>query len=247
MEINKILHFVWIGDEALCPHNCIQTWREQHSGWEVKIWGNEELHNRQWINKHHMTAVAQAGRVNAVADLLRWEILLNEGGFAIDADSVCIAPLPEWVLSCELVACWENELNRPGLISNGMVGVQANNTVIAYLVENLRQQKNIVNRFLWYKLKRQRLKPWKTTGPQALTNAIHNTGYPNATILPSHLFIPIHYSGQRYTGNGPVICSQLFSGTGSDGYAELHQVSPEELKLKVLQNLGRAEAKSEKN
>ena len=232
-NIPRTLHFVWIGDNKLCPENCIKTWRDNHPDWTVKVWGNDDWEKGDWRNKHHMKQVAATGQLCGVADLLRWEILLNEGGIAIDADSVSMTPLPDWLLTCNLFACWENELERPGLISNGLVGAKPGNPVIAHLVEGLHQRKNIADRFIWYKLKRKRLTAWKTTGPLAFTNAVRETDYNNITILPSHFSIPLHYSGRIYTGDGPVFCSQLYTGTGTAEYKELLQLSPDELRSHI--------------
>lgn len=238
LNIPKTLHFIWIGDDSLCPANCIETWRENHPDWTLKVWGNHEWKECNWRNKHHMEKVAATGQLCGVADLLRWEILLNEGGVAVDADSVSMTTLPDWLLQCELFACWENELEKPGLISNGLVGAKPDNPVISYLVEDLCRRKNIADQFIWYKLKRKRLTSWKMTGPLALTNAIRNTDYNNASILPSHFSIPVHYSGRTYAGSGPVLCSQLYTGTGSSKYNELLQLSPNELRSYVEENRG---------
>ena len=223
-RINKILHFVWIGDESRCPDNCIETWRDHHPKWDVKIWGNKELKNHPWINKSHMQAVKDTGQLCGVADLMRWEILLKEGGVAIDADSVCLSSIPEWLLDCELFACWENEINRKGLISNGFVGSKPENPVIKKIVDDLYQQKNIATRFIWYKLKRKRKSAWRTTGPKMFTKTIQSLKYNNATILPAHFSIPIHTTGLVYGGGGPIICSQLFSGTHSSKVKEIYQI-----------------------
>ena len=52
-----------------------------------------------------------------VADMMRWEILDQHGGFAVDADSICIRPLEDWLFEPRIFACWENEIARPGLAS----------------------------------------------------------------------------------------------------------------------------------
>lgn len=236
-RIDKTLHFVWIGDESRCPDNCIDTWRDHHPEWNIKVWGNKELREYPWINKQHMQAVEETGQLCGVADLMRWEILLKEGGIAIDADSVCLSALPEWLMDCELFACWENEINRPGLISNGLVGSKPNNPIIKKLVYDLHQQKNIATRFIWYRLKRKKKSAWRTTGPLAFTNTIKSFKYTNATILPSHFFIPIHTTGLVYHGGGPVICSQLFSGTNSSTYKDIYRLSKNELLDIVMERL----------
>jgi len=237
--IPKVIHIVWIGDESLCPQNCIQTWRDNHPDWEFKLWGNESWEKGDWVNMHHMEQIAATGKLCAVADLMRWEILLSEGGVTVDADSVSLAPLPDWIMNTNLFACYENEQERPGLVCNALVGAKPNNAVIRHLVEGFGRQKNIADRFVWHKLKRKKLKPWKTTGPLAFTRALKDTHYNNASLLPSHFCYPIHYSGRQYTGSGPVFCFQFFAGTGTSSYRALLDLSSDQLVDRVYQQLGR--------
>ncbi len=155
-----------------------------------------------------------------VADLMRWEILLDEGGIAIDADSLCLKPLESYFFDCNFIACYENEIAKPGIISNGLVGASKDNSVIKHIVEKINKENNIARKFIWYRLKTKKQPAWKTVGPIALTNAIMETGDLNANIFPSHFFLPNHYSGSSYTGGGPIYCDQLW---GSTKAAESHK------------------------
>lgn len=223
------MHFVWVGDDSLRPHNCIETWKIFHADWDVRIWGNDDWKNGHWKTKRHMDAIAETGQLCGVADLMRWEILLREGGVTLDADSVCFQSIPEWLLDCEAFAASESELQKPGLLANGYVGARAGNELIKYLVDQLNADENLATKFVWYKLKRKKRSSWKTTGPMALTNAVKALRYHNLTVVPSHFFIPRHYSGACYTGGGMVVCDQLYAGTGSPKYLSLLKLSPEEL------------------
>ena len=199
--IPRILHITWVGDEARRPNRCIQTWKDQHPDWTVRIWGNAELNGRTWINAEHMQAMA-AREWNGVADLMRWEILFAEGGVLVDADSFCVQPLPEWLLECEAFACWENELARPGLIAAGYFGTVAGTPFLAALIENLRVQPTVTDRMAW-----------ESVGPLHLTETWKKTRYSNLTLLPSHFFIPRHFTGVEYTGGGPVYALQEWGST----------------------------------
>jgi mannosyltransferase OCH1-like enzyme len=187
-----------------------------------------------------MEEVAQTGQLCGVADLMRWEILLKEGGIAIDVDSVCLNSLPQWLLACELFACWDNEIHKPGLIANGIVGAKPQNLLIRYLVNHFSKQKTIATRFSWKKMKRKPVAAWKATGPLPFTQALSETKYTDFTILPSHFFNPIHYSGYAYKGNGPVYCTQLFAGTEGSKYEQLYKSSSDELINHVKSQLRQA-------
>jgi mannosyltransferase OCH1-like enzyme len=207
--IEKKLHFIWVGDESKRPDNCINTWAQHHPGWEIKIWGNRELLATQWINARHIQQMF-GQELNGVADLMRWEILYQHGGIVLDADSICVRPLPEWILESDVFACWESELERPMLIAAGYVGAVAKNPFIGQIIHDLHQKPTVTND-----------KAWRTVGPMALTEAYYKYKYSSLTILPSHFFIPEHYSGRRYEGAGPVFALQEWGSTRRS-YDKLH-------------------------
>jgi len=184
-----------------------------------------------------MDAIAATGQLCGVADLMRWEILMDEGGIALDADSVCLARIPDWLLDCTAFASWENELVKPGLIANGFFAARPGNHLVEWLLNTFVNADNLATRYIWYKFKRKRLSSWRMTGPLALTEAYRSMQYPALTVLPSQLFMPKHYSGVRYEGDGPVICHQLFAGTGTSAYQELLNLSVTEVREYAMKDL----------
>jgi mannosyltransferase OCH1-like enzyme len=198
--IPKKLHFVWVGDESKCPHNCINTWRQLNPEYEVRIWGNEDYETYPWQNKRHMEEM-WSKELNGVADIMRYEILYNEGGITLDADSICLRPLEDWLLEPNEFACWENEIVRPGLVAAGYLGSVAKSPFFGQIIENLSQENTVVNNMAW-----------KTVGPMRVTLSWQEMRYP-LTIYPSHYFIPSHFSGAEYEGNGPIFATQLWGST----------------------------------
>ncbi len=210
MMIPKKLHFIWVGDQGKRPDNCIATWARHHPDWDIRLWGNEDLSTIEWVNARHMREMA--GReLNGVADLMRWEILYNEGGIVVDADSICMRPLQDWMLESESFACWENEIERPMLIAAGYVGSVAENPFFGQIILDLQAKPTVTDDMAW-----------KTVGPMALSEAYYKYKYANLTILPSHFFIPEHFSGSRYEGPGPVFAHQEWGSTRKS-YDTLYQ------------------------
>ena len=199
--IPKILHFIWVGDLEKRPNRCIQSWVDLNPGWTIRIWGNSELNGRDWINSRHIREM-ETREWNGVADMMRWEILFDEGGVLVDADSYCLRALPDWLLECEAFCCWENERARPGLIAAGYFGTVPRNPFLALLVEGIRTKETVIDRMAW-----------ETVGPRHLTETWQKSGYDNLTILPSHFFIPRHFTGVEYTGAGPVFAQQEWGST----------------------------------
>jgi mannosyltransferase OCH1-like enzyme len=237
--IPQQIHVVWVGDPDLEPINCINTWRTLHPQWQIRVWGNDDWENGDWLNGYHMRAFAKTGQLCGVADLMRWEILLTHGGVAIDADSICLATLPDWLRQCELFASWESEVAAPGLISNGVVGAKPDNSFLSTLVHSLNAKPELATRFSWRKLRRKKVAAWRATGPQMISRLLASTRYANFTLLPSHFFNPIHHSGQTYRGEGPVYCTQVYAGTGGNTYTKLAQMTSEELTAQAKLALGR--------
>jgi mannosyltransferase OCH1-like enzyme len=139
--------------------------------------------------------------LNGVADIMRYEILYNEGGITLDADSICLRPLEDWLLEPNEFACWENEIVRPGLVAAGYLGSVAKSPFFGQIIENLSQENTVVNNMAW-----------KTVGPMRVTLSWQEMRYP-LTIYPSHYFIPSHFSGAEYEGSGPIFATQLWGST----------------------------------
>jgi len=211
--IPRKLHFIWIGDESKRPDNCINTWKRKHdTQWEIKIWGNEDLARPQgWINGEHMRDMGRR-ELCGVADMMRYEILYEQGGIALDADAICLRPLEESMLRWETFSCWESEIARPGLIGNCAVGSEPGTAFMRHLIEDILAE---------YPQQRH-LRAWESTGPQRFSDTYRKYAYHGLHIYPSHFFLPGHYSGLRYDGRGAVFADQLWGST-SDGYDELHK------------------------
>ncbi len=207
--IPKTLHFIWVGDESRRPDNCIRTWADHNPDWTLKVWGNDTLVDTEWINAGHMREMSRK-ELNGVADMMRWEILYNEGGFVVDADSICLRPLDDSLLESEAFACWESEIARPGLIAAGYFACEKENPFVGQIVNDIHAEATVVDDMAW-----------KTVGPMRLTNAYRRYAYHRLDILPSHTFIPEHYSGLRYDGHGKVYAHQEWAST-KRSYDTLH-------------------------
>jgi len=240
LSIPKVLHFIWVGDEEKRPDACFETWRRLNPEFEIRVWGNDEYNTYPWRTKRHMQAMWDTRQLFGVADLMRWEILASEGGFALDADSIAVRALPDWLFECTAFACWENELASPGLIANGYFACKPGDRMVTHLVETFEARRDLATRFVWYELRHKTVAAWKSVGPRALTSAFHELNYSELTVLPSHFFCPRHLTVEQYHGSGPAYCDQLFASSRPDGYAELklHEQSPDELIAMARKRLG---------
>jgi hypothetical protein len=98
----------------------MDTWPRLNPGWKYRVWGNKELKGRKWKNQklidHYLkecARVEKAGRFtnatgavfegekatlfawHVLADVMRYEILHEFGGYMPGADTECLAPIPD--------------------------------------------------------------------------------------------------------------------------------------------------------
>jgi mannosyltransferase OCH1-like enzyme len=202
--IPKKLHFIWIGDESKKPVACIDTWMKKNPDYEVKVWGNDSLTNRSWRNPKQLYDMLTKKDYAGASDVMRYEILYEHGGIYIDADSYCVKPLEDWLLDCEAFACWEQEIIRNNLISNGFIGG----------VPGAKAWKMCIDEVATKDCAEQEL-AWMITGPILVTD-IFFKAQANITIYPSHFFIPEHHTGYKSKVTGHHFANHLW---GSDiGY-----------------------------
>lgn len=198
--IPKKLHIIWIGDESKRPDELIDTWRKLNPTYEVKIWGNKEYKETTWRLQRHMDFMYPWTKAG-VADMMRYEILYNEGGITLDADSYALAPLEDWLLTPSAFSNWENELDRPGLIGVNFMGGVKGNLFWKMVIDCL----DLIDRI-------PPIPAWQSTGPTLLTKIYNESRYP-LTIYPSHYSVPSHISGSEYKGDGHVFCTQTWYST----------------------------------
>jgi mannosyltransferase OCH1-like enzyme len=196
--IPKLLHIVWVGDESKTPHAAINTWKLLNPDYKVTVWNNKSL-QRGWRLAQRMRHYW--GNFPGVADCMRWEILYELGGIALDADSECVRSLEDWLLEPDLFACWESEISRPGLIANGVVGSVPDHPLIGQIIQDMLDQDP------------GNLPPWQYSGPVRLTQTVHNHQFRDITIYPSHYFLPQHFAGEMYKGNGQIFATQGWNST----------------------------------
>lgn len=203
--IPKIIHQFWVGPKKV-PFKEIQTWKDKNPSWQHMFWTEYELKKHFPNGLRNQEKYDYMPEWNGKCDIARYEILQKFGGFFIDADSVALRPLDDYLLENNAFSCYENEWIRGGLISAGYLACEPNNILMNSLVEKL----NTLNGSnLW----NGDLTAWKTVGPIFLTKTIHEVKYNNISIYPSHYFIPRHYSGIEYTGIFKPYCNQLWGST----------------------------------
>ena len=200
--IPRVIHQIWIGDQSKRPQKLMDTWKEKNPTWEYRLWDDDCLFMLK--NQAQFDAIK---KYSGKADILRYEILYNNGGFFIDADSACINPLDDFFLDNDSFCCWENEYVRTGLMANGYLGASKNNELMRLLVEGISRMDPV---------QLSNLPPnttWQAVGPGYLTSTVQMNAYNKLRIYPSHYFIPKHFTNLEYTGNEKVYGHQYYLST----------------------------------
>lgn len=198
--IPKIIHQVWIGPKSP-PMGWINTWKEKHPSFIHYLWNEERYQKTNWRLQEQMDSYYQRDLYSGVADLMRYEILYEYGGFAAEADSECLESIDELVGGQDYKAftVYENEEARPGLYSMIMAS-QAGYELFDEVIKEASEKST------------ESGSAWKTTGNCLFTDVVKNSDY-SIKVLPSHTFIPTHFSGVKYEGDGKVYATQYWGST----------------------------------
>lgn len=201
LGIPRTVAHIWIGPLEP-PLEWMQTWKDHHPDWEYILYDNDYLLSRRWRAQSLINEFYRRGQYSGVSDLMRYEILFENGGFIPEADSICLRPTDELWTESSLYTVYENEEKKPGLVSPFLASAPRH----PYLDVLLRR---VVKRSSPETLGT----PWWSVGNRFLKRAMRTQPPDNIKIFPSHYFIPKHKGSARYNGNGPVYCEQFWGST----------------------------------
>jgi mannosyltransferase OCH1-like enzyme len=213
MNVIKNMIHIWVGPKK-APSRWMNTWKEKHPEWTYSVFTDEMLHKKlpSFKNKHLIEEYYTREKYNGVADLVRYELLYEMGGFLPPADSICLHNTDELFNSPKeyCYSVYESEKFRPGFISPVMAS-NPNNEFVKILIDTLHiiNPKDLSNDV------------WKSTGNEWLSGMVP-AHKPKITIWPSYTLIPKHHEKRsvRYKGPGKVYADQFWGSTnGGSDYA----------------------------
>lgn len=207
ITIPRIYHTIWVGDLEP-PMDWIRSWADKNPEWEHRLWDNDAVFGREWRNQKHLEWFKEHKIWAGVADIVRYEILFENGGFAAGADSICLEPIDELFAdpAFDAYTCYENEALLGDLCSP-LLGCTKENPLAEVLIRML-GAKEVVGI------------PWKTTGNLFMMHALKALEYPRIKIFPSYTLLPEHHSGAKYEGTGKVYARHMW-GNGKNAYQHL--------------------------
>ena len=230
MRIEKNMHHIWVGPLER-PRRWMDTWTEKHPEWTYTLWDNERVFSRKWRNQRLVDIYRTRGVWHGVADVVRYEILHELGGFMPGADSECLNPIDELFdddKELYAVRCggdpkdWAREDGKPiealppflaredkRLIAP-IYACKSGNQFADLLIRGLHDVPPGI--------------PWKTTGNVYCADSLKKYE-PDITIWPMHYFIPYHpitidaRTPFIYVGTDKVYAKH-FWGTTNKAYAK---------------------------
>jgi mannosyltransferase OCH1-like enzyme len=216
MNIEKKLTQIWIGPKP-APLKWMHTWRDKHPDWEYSIFTDEMLRNRRWKNQHLIEHYYNTGKFQGVSDLIRYELLVERGGFWPECDMECLNNTDELFTSPahHAYTCYENEIYRKNYVQP-IMACNPGNEFVKLLVDTLHQ------------LRADQLhpEPFRSTGNEFLSTVIiHHLD--KLTIWPSHYFIPQFYlrEAKRYNGPDKIYADHYWGSTGMPWTKQYTQAS----------------------
>jgi mannosyltransferase OCH1-like enzyme len=153
--INKILHFIWIGDHKI--PTTISTWEDMHPEWKIYIWNESKIKTLSLINSDIYELKNK--RYNQKSDIIRLEILYRYGGVYVDADIYCLKNIDSLILNNTLFFTQE----KKGLVSNSIIGSRKKNIILLTLIKHIKEHFNPL------------IAVWKSTGPGVITKFLEHS------------------------------------------------------------------------
>lgn len=150
VKIPKVIHFIWIGPNPFPKESIenVNSWVKFHPGWTVKFWTDRRrpLPNQKMelklVSDFQFTKLKycfeESDNYAEKSDLLRYEILLNEGGLYVDHDVKCFKSFSPFHYNFDLY-CGLETPKQPVLSSS----INANNNVIGVAPGHPVMQKSI--------------------------------------------------------------------------------------------------------
>jgi mannosyltransferase OCH1-like enzyme len=73
--IPKVLHFIWLGGNIPSKYiPMIDSWRQYHPLWDVRLWGDEDIISFETSNPKLFEILRNAPNYGMKSDILRYEV-----------------------------------------------------------------------------------------------------------------------------------------------------------------------------
>ncbi|MCB1084656.1 MAG: hypothetical protein KDK60_00985, partial [Chlamydiia bacterium] len=153
-SIPKVMHFIWVGPNPFPKESIenIDSWVEHHPEWKFKFWTDRlrplpnkkmELHLiSDFSFKELKHAYEVSDNYAEKSDLLRYEILSQEGGLYVDHDVKCYKPFTpfhyQYDLYCGLEVPHQPVFSSSISVCNNIIGVCPSHPILGKVIERVK-------------------------------------------------------------------------------------------------------------
>ena len=136
--IPKIIHLIWLGPKPIPKMNqkCIQSWKDLHPTWQIKLWTDKDLANFDFLL---LPKIKECRNYGLKSDLLRYELLYKYGGIYTDVDFFCKKPFD---VLCERHSFFMGSFTHD-TIMNSIMGAAPKHPLLLLMINTL--YKNTIN------------------------------------------------------------------------------------------------------
>ncbi len=154
-SIPRVIHFIWIGPNSFPIESIenVKSFRELHPDWEIHFWTDSSTRPlpipsciRRLISDFDLGPLSQflnrTQNYGEKSDLIRYMILLREGGVYVDHDVHCFASFENIHSSYDYYGFIENlhyfdALNCSVLAGNCVIGAKPNHPILEQTVREI--------------------------------------------------------------------------------------------------------------
>ncbi len=226
------LGHIWIGPRP-APTCWMDSWKRLHPTWPYTLFDNAYLTGRRWRNQRLISHYFQLEHFEGVADLMRYEILYEQGGFLPGADFEALKPCDELFTEECTFTCYETYPKR----RSKMVPYLASAPGTEALRLTLREIHTT-----YAEAPETARQPWISVGNLFLRNLLekYRDQITDLRIWPAYFFVPQHKTGPRYDGPGRVFAEHHW-GTTLDKYEDRPAADAQAIHTDILAKLDATE------
>lgn len=165
--IPRVFHRVWLGGKPMPDifTEWGESWLRHHPDWSMKTWTEKEI-----AGLKNVDLLPRCSCLAQQADIVRYEVLFNEGGIYIDTDFECFRNIDALIEELDFFACYQIR----EFMSNAIFGGVPGHKILGDLFRETRPS--------------FKADPWNSMGPSFLTPIVNR--YPEARVFERKTFIP---------------------------------------------------------
>lgn len=113
--MNKTIHYIWLGGKKKprVIRKCIASWKKHMPGWQIKEWNESNVNLEKYM---FCKEAYDAKKYAFAADVIRFDVLYNEGGLYFDTDVRVLKSFDALVKKHHYFSGYEYINVNPGLV-----------------------------------------------------------------------------------------------------------------------------------